>query len=96
MPTVLVPIANGSEEMEAVITIDILRRAQWSVTVAGVDDGVLTAARGVRLVPDARWAELCDARLRLTTRRITALLAGEAERSVAADHTHALPQKLVA
>jgi hypothetical protein len=47
-------------------------------------------------LPDARWAELWDARLRLTTRRITALLAGEAERSVAADHTHALPQKLVA
>lgn len=54
-PTVLVPLANGVEEMEAVITIDLLRRAQWSVVTAGVDDGVLTASRGVRLVPDQPW-----------------------------------------
>lgn len=55
MTKVLVPIANGTEDMEAVITIDILRRAQWDVVVAGVDDGTITAARGVRIVPDVSW-----------------------------------------
>lgn len=58
MPNVLVPMANGTEEMEAVITIDLLRRAQWNVTVAGVDDGLITASRGVRLMPDKAWREI--------------------------------------
>ena len=60
-PNVLVPIANGTEEMEAVITIDILRRAQWNVMVAGVDEGTLTASRGVRLVPDQAWRDIMPA-----------------------------------
>jgi 4-methyl-5(b-hydroxyethyl)-thiazole monophosphate biosynthesis len=58
MPDVLVPLANGVEEMEAVIIIDVLRRAQWKVVTAGIDDGVVTASRGVRLVPDQAWANL--------------------------------------
>jgi 4-methyl-5(b-hydroxyethyl)-thiazole monophosphate biosynthesis len=58
MPTVLVPLANGVEEMEAVIIIDVLRRAKWEVTTAGVDAGVIVASRGVRLVPDKPWNEI--------------------------------------
>ncbi len=58
MPTVLVPIANGTEEMEVVIIIDILRRAQWSVVVAGVDDGLITASRRVCLMPDNSWRDI--------------------------------------
>ena len=58
MPNVLVPIANGTEEMEAVIIIDILRRAQWPVTVAGIEAGLLTASRGVRLMPDKLWSDI--------------------------------------
>lgn len=58
MPTVLVPLANGVEEMEAVIVIDVLRRAQWTVTAAGLDEGVIVASRGVRLVPDKPWSEI--------------------------------------
>jgi 4-methyl-5(b-hydroxyethyl)-thiazole monophosphate biosynthesis len=54
----LVPIANGSEEMEAVIIIDTLRRAQWDVTVAGLTAGTITASRGVKLVPDTTWDQI--------------------------------------
>ncbi len=48
----LVLLANGCEEMEAVTTIDILRRGGIDVTVAGVTGNVVTASRGVKLVPD--------------------------------------------
>jgi len=54
----LVPIANGCEEMEAVIIIDTLRRAEWDVTVAGLAAGTIEASRGVRLVPDTTWDQI--------------------------------------
>lgn len=49
---VLVPIADGSEEIEAVCIIDVLRRAGAEVTVASVDKLHVTASRGVKLVAD--------------------------------------------
>jgi protein deglycase len=58
MPKVLVPVAHGTEDMEAVIVIDILRRALWDVVVVGVDVGIITASRGVRLLPDKTWSEI--------------------------------------
>ncbi|HBA84037.1 MAG TPA: DJ-1 family protein [Verrucomicrobia bacterium] len=58
MVKVLVPIANGSEEMEAVIVIDVLRRAQWEVTCVGLDERPIKASRGVVIVPDAAWNSL--------------------------------------
>ena len=54
----LVPIADGSEEMEAVIIIDTLRRAEWDVTVAGLRPGAVKASRDVKLVPDTSWDEI--------------------------------------
>ncbi len=54
---VLVVLAQGAEEMEAVITIDVLRRAGIDVTAAGLDGaGPLTCSRGVKLVPDCALA----------------------------------------
>lgn len=50
---ILVPIANGSEEMEAVMIIDILRRAKANVIVASVEDKLeIVASRKVKLVAD--------------------------------------------
>ena len=48
---ILVPIANGTEEMEAVMIIDILRRAKANVVVASVEDKLeILASRNVKLV----------------------------------------------
>jgi len=49
---VLVPIADGTEEIEAVCIIDVLRRAGAEVTVASVGNLQITASRGVKLVAD--------------------------------------------
>jgi 4-methyl-5(b-hydroxyethyl)-thiazole monophosphate biosynthesis len=48
----LVPIADGTEELEAVTIIDVLRRAGISVTVASVGTLQVTCSRGVNLVAD--------------------------------------------
>lgn len=53
MPRVLVPLAQGCEEIEAVTIIDLLRRAGIEVVTAGLDARPVTASRGVRLIPDA-------------------------------------------
>lgn len=52
MAKVLVPLADGCEELEAVTIIDLLRRAGIEVVVAGLKAGVVKASRGVQLVPD--------------------------------------------
>lgn len=54
----LIPIANGCEEMEAVIIIDTLRRAKWEVTVVGLSSGCVEASRGVKLLPDTSWDQV--------------------------------------
>lgn len=53
---VLVPIADGIEEMEAVCIVDTLRRAGAEVTVASVGALQVTASRGVKLLADATIA----------------------------------------
>ncbi len=52
MSRVLVPLAPGFEEIEAVTVIDILRRAGVEVVVAGTRDEPIEASRGVRIVAD--------------------------------------------
>jgi len=57
---VLVPIADGTEEIEAVCIIDVLRRAGADVTVASVGNLQITASRGVKLVADCKIADCRD------------------------------------
>lgn len=52
MARVLVPLADGCEELEAVTIIDLLRRGGIEVVVAGLKAGMVKASRGVALVPD--------------------------------------------
>jgi len=58
---VLVPVADGCEEIEAVTIIDVLRRAGADVTVASVGELRITASRGVRLVADTTIETCVDA-----------------------------------
>lgn len=53
MVRVLVPLAEGCEELEAVTIIDLLRRAGIDVVTAGLQPGIVKASRGTQLVPDA-------------------------------------------
>ncbi len=55
---VLIPLADGVEEMEFVIIVDVLRRAGWEVVSAGLKAGVVKASRGVQLVPDVLWERI--------------------------------------
>lgn len=60
MARVLVPLADGCEELEAVTLIDLLRRAGFRVIVAGLREGPVTASRGVLLWPDTALHRLLD------------------------------------
>ncbi len=51
-PTVLVPLAEGFEELEAITIIDLLRRAEIRVDVAGLREGEIKASRGTRHLAD--------------------------------------------
>lgn len=52
MPKVVVPLADGFEEIEAMAIIDVLRRAAIEVTIAGLHSGPVESARRVKVVPD--------------------------------------------
>ncbi len=52
MPKVLLPLAQGCEELEAVTIIDLLRRAGIDVVTAGLDAQPVTASRNTVLIPD--------------------------------------------
>lgn len=58
MARVLVPLAEGCEELEAVTIIDLLRRAGVEVVTAGLADGPVRASRGVVLLPDRNLDEV--------------------------------------
>lgn len=52
MTSILIPIADGSEEIEAVSLINILRRAGFDVTIAAVQRTQVTGSRSITLVAD--------------------------------------------
>ncbi|XP_063392410.1 protein dj-1beta-like isoform X2 [Cydia fagiglandana] len=56
--TALVILAQGAEEMETVITVDMLRRSGVTVTVAGLDGSApVLCSRQITLVPDKALAD---------------------------------------
>ncbi len=62
MKTVLVPIAKGFEEIEAVSIIDVLRRAGLHVIVASLDENALvTGANAITIETDTAIKDVsCD------------------------------------
>jgi 4-methyl-5(b-hydroxyethyl)-thiazole monophosphate biosynthesis len=69
MARVLVPLAEGFEEIEAVTVIDLLRRAGIEVCTASIDSapdssgiaGVVVGSHGIGIAADARLADVDDA-----------------------------------
>ncbi len=56
---VLIPLADGVEELEAVTIIDILRRGGLDVTSAALgDERAVHCSHGVTLMADALWSTL--------------------------------------
>lgn len=51
-------LSPGAEEMETVISVDVMRRAQIAVTLAGIDSSSpVTCSRNIRIVPDIALEE---------------------------------------
>ncbi len=57
-PKVLVPLAEGFEEVEAVAVIDVLRRADVEVFVAGLAPGPVAGSHGIELSTDGTIDEV--------------------------------------
>lgn len=51
-------LANGFEEVEALATVDVLRRADLNVKTVGVGSDVITGAHGISTVCDAVDSDL--------------------------------------
>jgi len=60
MAKVLVPLATGFEELEAITIIDLLRRAGFEVITAGLKSGPVTASRKTVLIPDSTIDQMLD------------------------------------
>lgn len=61
MSKVMVILAEGFEEIEAVSVIDILRRAQIETNSVGLRVGPVRGARGIEIMPDKAMAEIDEA-----------------------------------
>lgn len=58
-PRILVPIGNGSEEIETSSAVDTFRRAGADVTMASVEDSLtVTMSRGMKFVADAAISDV--------------------------------------
>lgn len=60
MPNVLIPLAQGCEELEAVTLIDLLRRADINVITASLTDSPVSCSRGVVIIADTQLDAVMD------------------------------------
>lgn len=57
MPSALLPLANGSEDLEAITVLNILRRAGIEAVSASLDGQAIRGSRGTMLIPDTSLDE---------------------------------------
>lgn len=55
---IMVPLAEGFEEIEALTVVDVLRRAGINVDTVGVMGSVISGSHGVRVMADKRLLEI--------------------------------------
>jgi 4-methyl-5(b-hydroxyethyl)-thiazole monophosphate biosynthesis len=55
---ILVPFAEGFEEIEALTIVDVLRRAGIEVVIVGVPSSIVTGSQGVRIFADKKISEI--------------------------------------
>jgi len=53
MASVLIPLAQGCEELEAITIVDLMRRAGFNVVTAGLTNEPVKASRGTTIIADA-------------------------------------------
>ncbi len=58
MVTVMVPLAAGFEDLEAITITDLLRRGGVVVTTVGLNGARVTGARGTTVLPDVSLSEV--------------------------------------
>ena len=52
MKKIIMPLADGFEEIETMTIVDVLRRAGLSIIIAGLKSGELVGAHDIRVMPD--------------------------------------------
>jgi 4-methyl-5(b-hydroxyethyl)-thiazole monophosphate biosynthesis len=57
---VVVPLAPGFEEIETMAIVDVLRRGEVEVYLAGITEPPIVSARGVKVIPDISIDEVTD------------------------------------
>lgn len=58
MAKIIVPISNGFEEIEAISIIDICRRANIEVTIAGVEGLQITGAHNIKVEANSKIEDI--------------------------------------
>ncbi|NOX71980.1 MAG: DJ-1/PfpI family protein [Candidatus Micrarchaeota archaeon] len=54
MKKILLPLADGFEEIEAISVMDVLRRAGFDVIVTGLPSSIVEGAHGLKIIADKK------------------------------------------